>query len=308
MLVDEERVHHTRHWQPRQRRPPWLEPIYQTADGRYPAQLWIPFACCCLTWVVGMNDLNQYFSLAYAEARTQQPGVGRRQLKQQITNHFWGLSGAEKTEVIQRASTVPALAVPSPFETDPDPHDIPGLTESSAIGIRGVVVRTHFDPADQAAWGTFLSSLEDLERRSLSSIADTQDSESEGEDDDGEREKGPGTTGQGNAQDTEMAEGDRPPALALAYETDAVFVIIDPTKQELGRASQESLSNASNITLLRLFNDVLVLPAPLLPANSPKCIKPGHRLIDEDGFRVCFMSLPTMSIDLFAHRRFTWDQ
>ncbi|KAG9079003.1 hypothetical protein FS749_008932, partial [Ceratobasidium sp. UAMH 11750] len=197
------------------------------------------------------SSLKQYLSLAYAEARAQHPSVGRRQLKQRIINHFWGLSRAEKTDAVQKASTMPAPTTPSPFETDPDPHDIPGLNGSGAIGTRGIVVRTHFDPVDQAAWDTFLSSLEDLERRSLSSIADTQDSESE-EDDDDEHEKEPSATGQGDTQDTEMAETDHPSTTTLTYEADAIFVIVDPTRRELDRTLQESLSNASNLTLLRL--------------------------------------------------------
>ncbi|KAG8728164.1 hypothetical protein FRC12_021968, partial [Ceratobasidium sp. 428] len=141
-----------------------------------------------------MNEpkLKQYLTLAYEEARAQQPGVSRRQLKQSIINRFWGLSKAEKIGAIQKASIAPAADSLS-FETDTDPYDILGLTNSGVVGTRGIVVRTYFDPVDETAWATFLSSLEDLERRSLGSVVDSQmdessESESEGEQDDKEQE------------------------------------------------------------------------------------------------------------------------
>ncbi|KAG8766118.1 hypothetical protein FRC12_007076 [Ceratobasidium sp. 428] len=251
-----------------------------------------------------MNEpkLNRYLTLAYEEARTQQPGVGRRQLKQSIINRFWGLSKAEKIGAIQNASIAPPADSLS-FETDTDPYDIPGLTNSSVVGTRGIVVRTYFDQVDETAWATFLSSLEDLERRSLGSVVDSQmdessESESEGEQDDKEQEGESNAPVQDETQITDAAEKGQHLTTTLTYEADAIFVVVDPTKQERGEVLQGLLAGASNIALLRLFNDALVAPAPGLPANSPKRIKPGHRLIDEDGFQEVYV----------GPRVWVWDQ
>jgi hypothetical protein len=156
-----------------------------------------------------------------------------------------------------------------------------------------------------------LSSLEDLERRSLGIISDSnmdEDSESEeGDEGDEKEEKEAGDAGPSNAGDTNMTEGDQP-STSLSYETDAIFVVIDPTRQDLGQTSRELLSDASNITLLRLFNDVFIGPSPPLPADAPKRIKPGHRLIDEDGCQVSLIDPVYIDMPEFVRRRFMRDQ
>ncbi|KAF8604688.1 hypothetical protein BDV93DRAFT_491993 [Ceratobasidium sp. AG-I] len=229
--------------------------------------------------------LQKYLNLAYAQAREQQPNVGRRQLKLQTVRQFWQLSKLEKKEAIQEASLAPTTNI-SP-ETNSDPFDIPGLAESGAIGTRGLVVRTHFDSADDPAWSTFRSTLEDLERKSLGSIADAQmdeDSESEDEgEDEGKGEKETIEAGPSNEEDTSMAEDDQPSTVSLAYETDAIFVVIDPTSQGPTQTPKDVLSDASNIALLRLFNDAIIVPSPPLMEGAPKRIM--HRLIDEDGYQ-----------------------
>jgi len=227
--------------------------------------------------------LQKHLNLAYTQAREQQPNVGRRQLKLQTVRQFWELSKVDKKEAIQQASLAPATNPSS--ETDSDPFDIPRLADSGAIGTRGLVVRTHFDSIDDSAWSIFRSTLEDLERKSLSSIADTQmDEESESEEEDEEEGKGKETTGAGPSdEDTSMTEDNQPSTISLAYETDAIFVVIDPTSQDSGQLSKEMLSDASNIALLRLFNDATILPSPPVKEGTTK--RTRHRLIDEDGYQ-----------------------
>ncbi|CAE6426959.1 unnamed protein product [Rhizoctonia solani] len=163
---------------------------------------------------------------------------------------------------------------PASFELGSDPYDIPNLKDSRVIGTRGIVVRTHLDSKDEPAWSKFLTMLEDLERKSLADLPDAQmesDSDSEEEEETDRRN-----------EDEEMAEAESPP---ICYESDALFTVVDPVNQEVYHPLRGKLSNASNITLLRLFNDVSVVPSPPLPDNAPKRIKPGHRLMDEDGFQ-----------------------
>lgn len=65
-----------------------------------------------------------------------------------------------------------------------------------------------------------------------------------------------------------------------------IFAIIDPPPS--APADRTLLTNISNLTALRLFNDVSVAPAPPLPLSpsgwgtDTKRIKPGNRLIDFD--------------------------
>ena len=201
-------------------------------------------------------------------------------------------------------------------ETDSDPFDIPGLADSGAIGTRGLVVRTHFDPADDSAWSTFRSTLEDLERKSLSSIADAQmdeDSESEEEDEDeGKGEKETTEAGPSKDEDSSMVEDDQPSTVSLAYETDAIFVVIDPMNQESGQTSKEVLSDASNIALLRLFNDATIVPSPPAIPGASKRIR--HRLIDEDGYQVrpncplCTLSQACVQEVYQGARIWVWDR
>ncbi|CAE6413250.1 hypothetical protein ACGC1H_002960 [Rhizoctonia solani] len=161
---------------------------------------------------------------------------------------------------------------PTAFEPESDPYDIPGLQDSRVIGTRGIVVRTHFDSNDEPAWDAFMTSLEELERKSLADVPNIQmESSNDSEEDEEGEEEG----------DDEMAEAGPLPI----YESDAIFTVVDPVKQEAYQAWRDRLSDASNIALLRLFNDASIAPSPSLPATAPKRIKPGHRLIDEDGFQ-----------------------
>lgn len=172
---------------------------------------------------------------------------------------------------------------PASFGSESDSNDIPGLKDSRVIGTRGVVVRTHFDSSDEPAWDAFLTSLEELERKSLADVPNIQvESDSDSEDDE-------------EAGDESMNEAGPPP---ISYESDAIFIVVDPVKQEAYRALRDRLSNASNIALLRLFNDASIEPSPSPPPSAPKRIKPGHRLIDEDGFQVCLADCMCCELEL----------
>ncbi|CUA75931.1 hypothetical protein RSOLAG22IIIB_01934 [Rhizoctonia solani] len=212
--------------------------------------------------------LQKYLSVGIIRnARSAKPNVGRRQLKLRVVEQFWKLNKAQKNEQLEIAASIED---PTSFEFGPDPYDIPDLQGSRVIGTRGIVVRTHFDSNDEPAWGAFLKSLEQLERRSLADVSNVQ-MPMESDSDSGEE-----------AEDEEMVETNQSP---ITYGSDAIFIVVDPIKQEAYQALRDRLSNASNIALLRLFNDVSIAPSPSPPASEPKRIKPGHRLIDEDGFQ-----------------------
>ncbi|KAH7341971.1 hypothetical protein B0J17DRAFT_648822 [Rhizoctonia solani] len=220
-------------------------------------------------WVrwVKPNPLQKYLFLGYVNARSNKPHAGRRHLKLEVVEEFWKLDRAQKNEQIKNAK-------PASFELGSDPYDIPKLEESRVVGTRGIIVRTHFDSDNESAWGAFLITLKEMETKSLADVPNIQ-AESDSDSEDGEE------ADQQN-EDEEMAEAGPPP---ITYESDAIFTVIDPVNQETYHALRDRLSNASNIALLRLFNDVSVVPSPSLPSDAPKRIKPGHRLIDEDRFQ-----------------------
>lgn len=178
----------------------------------------------------------------------------------------------------------------NPPESDPDQYDVPNLKDSRLIGTRGIVIRTHFDPNDEPAWVAFLAALEKLERESISESPDIQiepDSDSDSEEEEAKGQGDEAAPLDGN-DDTEMGDASpAPTSQPLTYESDSIFIVIDPTRQRPYHTLKERLSGASNITLLRLFNDACIAPSPELPANVFERIKPAHRLIDEHGYQVC---------------------
>ncbi|KAG8716402.1 hypothetical protein FRC11_013385 [Ceratobasidium sp. 423] len=214
--------------------------------------------------------LEKYLFLGYVNARSNKPNAGRRHLKLKVVEQFWTLDKTQKGEQIKNAAKIEE---PTSFDPGSDPYDIPNLKDSRVVGTRGIIVRTHLDPNDEPAWNAFLATLERLERESLADISNVQ-MESDGDSEDEEADQN---------EDDEMAEAGPPP---ITYESDAIFTVIDPVKQGTYYALQVRLSNASNIALLRLFNDVSIAPSLSPPDDMPKRIKPGHRLIDEDGFQV----------------------
>ncbi|CAE6426856.1 unnamed protein product [Rhizoctonia solani] len=221
-----------------------------------------------------MSQIEKYLFLGYVNSRSNKAHVGRRQLKLEVVEQFWSLDKAQKHEQIKNATSI---EVPASFELGPDPYDIPGLKDSRVIGTRGIVVRTHLDSEDETIWHTFSAMLEDLERKSLADLPGAQienDSNSDSEEEEEESDR--------KNEDEEMAEAGSPP---ICYESDALFVVVDPVNHEAYHALRDKLSNASNITLLRLLNDVSITSSPTSPDSAPKRIKPGHRLIDEDGFQ-----------------------
>ncbi|KAB5594878.1 hypothetical protein CTheo_1693 [Ceratobasidium theobromae] len=237
--------------------------------------------------------------IAYSEARAKKTHTNRREQKLDVVNQFWKLSKAQKNQVVQRAAHL-AESI-NPPESDPDQYDVPNLKDSRLIGTRGIVIRTHFDPNDEPAWVAFLAALEKLERESISESPDIQiepDSDSDSEEEEAKGQGDEAAPLDGN-DDTEMGDASpAPTSQPLTYESDSIFVVIDPTRQRPYHTLKERLSGASNITLLRLFNDACIAPSPELPANVFERIKPAHRLIDEHGYQEVYTGA----------RLWVWDQ
>lgn len=141
----------------------------------------------------------------------------------------------------------------------------------------GILLRT--DYSNEEAWQTFLSRLRDGEadfvsetsavedakmdydvpgdKRGNASVADKDEValDDEDEDDDGEDE-------------------DEPPPQIIS--------VIDATPTD-----RAIFTNISNVTALRLLNDVDIVPAPMPPQGTQR-IKPANRLVDHDGWQEAY--------------------
>lgn len=150
--------------------------------------------------------------------------------------------------------------------------------EGSAVGL---IIRTEY--SDDSAWSSFVEAVkaaekdlnasddEDMEEEatgepstSVSRVEVGSESESESEEEEGDMEVDPRNEG---------------PSVRMAKEDASLFIFASPPESSPLRSR---LSGASNITILRIFNDVTVLHAPTLPSGSRR-INPGHRLMDFDG-------------------------
>jgi hypothetical protein len=152
----------------------------------------------------------------------------------------------------------------------PDPYDFVDNPDGLVLR-KGVIVRTDF--TNDEAWNAVVQIINESEKSGaaeLSQIADaTPDeagesgSESESEDEEGDTEM---------AGSSALKEDD-----AIAF--DSSFIIYDPP------ADQRSLfTNASNLRLVRIFNDVDIIGNPP-PSKSQKRTAAGvNKLVDFDGF------------------------
>jgi hypothetical protein len=142
-------------------------------------------------------------------------------------------------------------------DTDLDPLD--GVTRD--VPELGLIVRTDF--SDEPSWTTFCTRLQDSEKELILGSDDVDDNASrQPPQPDGVEQDG---------SDDEDEDEDTPPA---------IFHIINPSSPQ----ERELLANVSNLTVLRLFNDVDVRLSPT-PPHGAKRIDPPNRLVDYQGLQ-----------------------
>jgi len=124
--------------------------------------------------------------------------------------------------------------------------------------MRGLVIRTDF--ANQAAWDDFIVKLRDAEAEG---VKDLQSAMTNGEQE---------NDGSESSSEEDDAEGDA--AMSGPSAADSIFVVID----------QPSLASLSNLSLLRLFHDVSIVPTSPPPGTSRLTRSQQHRLVDQGGY------------------------
>ncbi|KAF8621548.1 hypothetical protein AX15_007717 [Amanita polypyramis BW_CC] len=116
----------------------------------------------------------------------------------------------------------------------------------------GIVLRT--DYSDESAWEIFRSKLRDAEEEIKSTFTAADDDDEPTDEQDSSSE----------------SSADAPP----------VIKVINPATPEL----RALFNNVSNLTALRLLNDVDIQPSPAPPSGT-KRIHPPNRLIDQEGWQ-----------------------
>ena len=135
------------------------------------------------------------------------------------------------------------------FITDPDPFD---EISQDTLEI-GIVLRTDFTNED--AWQTFYSKLQHAEEKFVA-----------------ENNLEPVDESKPSIQGDESSEDEQ--------DLPQIFKVINPSSL----VHRTQFSNISNLTALRVLNDVSIRPAPSPPASENR-IKPPNRLVDHDGWQ-----------------------
>lgn len=196
-----------------------------------------------------LSYLVQY----YPEVKRQYPEEGRRRWRLRVAQQFW----QRNRESLFRSPSSANLHQASEnvdFVSDTDPLDEISIKRSEL----GLIVRTDF--SDEGAWTSFCGRLAEGE----SEYAVESSSRDVAPDDDQELTECIAVT-EDSSSDGSDDEGILPP----------VFYVINPSTPY----ERALLENISNLTALRLLNDVDVRGAPSLPQGT-KPIRTPNRLVD----------------------------
>ncbi|KAI0062846.1 hypothetical protein BV25DRAFT_1870055 [Artomyces pyxidatus] len=203
-----------------------------------------------------LQDKYPAFKAQYGDARQ------RRRTRLRVVEDFWKLDPHARANL---PPTEEQSDTPHPYEIDEDTYD--DIASSDAPNL-GIIVRTDYTNED--AWQTFYLTLIEAEQEFMAdSVPSQNSSDAPLEPVTGALPDSDVDMADGTPEDAEEGEGDDDGDEPLAF-----FAVL----------SDESLTGISNLSALRLVNDVDVGAAPLVPAGE-KRISPGHRLVDLSGLQ-----------------------
>jgi len=197
-----------------------------------------------------MNEKFRHFlAEQYPIVRSKFPGEGRRKWRLRVIEDVW-LAPELQAEI----ASAPLNSQDSPEDADYDNDDDPldPLTDGEEVGL---LVRTDF--SNDSAWNAFVQKLQGAETELLTSITQGEDTQRD--------------------QDLEMRDG----TVESDSESESApsrIIKVLPT------SSDPLFDSISNLTALRLFNDVDIRLAPSPPPGTDR-IKPRNRLIDYGGLQ-----------------------
>ncbi|EKM54531.1 uncharacterized protein PHACADRAFT_175053 [Phanerochaete carnosa HHB-10118-sp] len=204
----------------------------------------------------------------YTVVKARFPHEGRRKWRLRIAEEFFALALEDKQKYVAAVPVPVAEAEDAEYSTDDDPLD--DATDAPGLG---VVVRTDF--SNEEAWQAFSEKLQAAEAE-FSSAPSNEPKKAESS-----------TAGETSRDADEEMDEDGPEADEAELDesdTAPIFNVINPT----ATSGCEWLQDISNLTALRLFNDVDIRPAPA-PATGEKRIKPPNRLVDYHGWQEIYI-------------------
>lgn len=227
------------------------------------------------------------------------------------------LTDADRMVISERppgsASGLSVLDAPDPLDFVDDPDGI--------VSRKGVVIRTDF--SNDEKWSSFCEALLKSEREGMADIiasnapsnpaADPSTAPGEGDEGDSDSSDGEDEQGADGDGDTAMAPGDGSDERSSALDNAApggsssdAFIILDPSTGPSESTSPSASApapatspsailpaalcqNATNLTLLRLFNDIDIAPCLPVPQGRKRVkgslgLSPSVRLVDSHGF------------------------
>ncbi|TBU56415.1 hypothetical protein BD310DRAFT_1040553 [Dichomitus squalens] len=225
-------------------------------------------------------SLAPFLAEHYGATKARYPGEGRRRWRLRVAEAFWTLSPEHKSSYLASISQSPLSAESvedADFATDDDPLDD---ISDNAPGL-GILLRT--DYTDEGAWQAFYARLQDAEAEFASEPpADLPDENTTGASEGPSAAHGAAsssTDAEGDSamddEDADGEEGDGGEGAASPF-----FFVVNATSPD----ERARLTGISNLTALRLLNDVDVRRAPAPPAGT-KRIRPPNRLVDHDGWQ-----------------------
>ncbi|KAL0072795.1 hypothetical protein AAF712_000558 [Marasmius tenuissimus] len=194
--------------------------------------------------------LAGFLSQHYDAVKTAYPHEARRKWQLRVLDHFWAGNPAPPSD----SASLEEVEIST---DDEDPFD--SVTWNVA---GGVVLRT--DYSEEEAWQSFQLRLKEAQKELTG---------------DGEPQAGSSSTPDASADDTKAVEEEEEEE---EEEGEGMIIkVVNPEIQE----ERALFDNISNLTALRLFNDVDIRSSPALPSDTKKRISPPHRLIDHSGWQ-----------------------
>lgn len=178
---------------------------------------------------------------------------------------------------------VPLIAASDPFDFADEPDGV--------IPLRGIIVRTDF--LDDDKWTAFCETVLKSEQAGMADLLDSStapESATDAPNYGAEEEESSSEDGDGQDADrgTAVAGGAADKSVHASSDSDA-FIFFDPSKETSPPGGRPLLQNASNITLLRLFNDIDIVTCLPIPQGGKRSkgslsTSPSARLVDWHGF------------------------
>ncbi|KJA27670.1 hypothetical protein HYPSUDRAFT_178731 [Hypholoma sublateritium FD-334 SS-4] len=208
---------------------------------------------------------------SYAPVKARHPTEGRRKWRLRALYEAWPALPAFQPANFTSPGP-PAAAQPQSDDADP-------MDEFLADGELGILVRTDF--SDEPAWEAFAQKVRDAQADLVAELASGGgDADADVPMDDAQPSAPVGEPSTSAASAPAADSDDDADSDTDSTTTPDIISILDPSDP----AERSRFNGISNLTALRLFNDVDIRPAPAPPAGI-KRVSPPSPLVDQGGWQ-----------------------